>query len=68
MGNEGGTDSDWLAVTSALENIKPKERIPLILKHYYGYGYDEIAKIVGIPSGTAKSRVHNDDQSEKGAK
>ncbi|GAK12622.1 sigma-70 family RNA polymerase sigma factor [Geomicrobium sp. JCM 19039] len=60
--------ADWLAVTSALENIKPKERIPLILKHYYGYGYDEIAKIVGIPSGTAKSRVHNDDQSEKGAK
>jgi DNA-directed RNA polymerase specialized sigma24 family protein len=27
-------------------------------KHYYGFSYEEIARIVKVPEGTVKSRVH----------
>lgn len=30
----------------------------VVLKHYEGFGYDEIAKVMGCSVGTAKSRVH----------
>lgn len=29
----------------------------MLLKHYYGYSYEEIGVIMQIPSGTVKSRV-----------
>ncbi|QQK82040.1 hypothetical protein HUG20_17240 [Salicibibacter cibi] len=29
------------------------------LKHYYGYGYEEIAKICKVPAGTVKSRLNS---------
>ncbi|GAK08891.1 sigma-70 family RNA polymerase sigma factor [Geomicrobium sp. JCM 19038] len=51
--------TEWIAVIAELEKLKPEERIPVILKHYYGYGYDEIASIIGAPSGTVKSRLHS---------
>lgn len=31
----------------------------VILKHYYGYSYEEIARMMRIAEGTVKSRVHN---------
>lgn len=49
---------DWLTVTAALENLKDTHRIPVILKHYYGYSYEEIAKICRVPNGTVKSRLN----------
>ena len=30
----------------------------LVLHHYAGYSFPEIADTLGIPVGTAKSRVH----------
>lgn len=48
----------FLQVMHALKNIKPKQKIPFILKHYYGYSYDEIAKILKVPIGTVRSRIH----------
>jgi DNA-directed RNA polymerase specialized sigma24 family protein len=29
-----------------------------VLHHYLGLGLDEIATIVGVPAGTARSRLH----------
>ena len=31
----------------------------MVLKHYYGYTYEEIAEWMEIPVGTVKSRVFN---------
>lgn len=33
--------------------------LPLIMKHYYGYTYEEIAEVMAIPAGTVKSRIFN---------
>ena len=33
-------------------------RIALVLHHYLGYSFPEIGDVLGIPQGTAKSRVH----------
>lgn len=33
-------------------------RIPLLLKHYYGFKYNEIGKMLSMKPGTVKSRVH----------
>lgn len=33
--------------------------LPLVLKHYYGYTYEEIAEFMAIPIGTVKSRIFN---------
>ncbi|HBM80053.1 MAG TPA: RNA polymerase sigma factor SigY, partial [Clostridiaceae bacterium] len=35
-----------------------KKRAVFILKHYYGYKYEEIAKIMDCPIGTVRSRLH----------
>jgi RNA polymerase sigma-70 factor (ECF subfamily) len=52
-------NEDWNDCLEALGKLKNDVRIPIILKHYYGYSYEEIGKILGIHSGTVKSRIHN---------
>lgn len=47
----------WTDVMEAMTRLSPEHRIAVLLKHYYGYGYDEIGEMLGIPSGTAKSRT-----------
>jgi RNA polymerase sigma-70 factor, ECF subfamily len=36
-----------------------EKRTVFILKHYYGYKYEEIAQILDCPLGTVRSRLHN---------
>lgn len=36
-----------------------EKRAVFILKHYYGYKYEEISEIVNCPLGTVRSRLHN---------
>ena len=36
-----------------------EKRAVFILKHYYGYKYEEISEIMGCPLGTVRSRLHN---------
>jgi RNA polymerase sigma-70 factor (ECF subfamily) len=50
---------DWIDVLDALAQVNQEARLCVILKHYYGYSYDEIATMTGIPAGTVKSRVHH---------
>jgi RNA polymerase sigma factor, sigma-70 family len=42
-----------------LKGMPEKKRIAFILKHYYGYSLEEIAKIMDCPTGTVKSRINN---------
>jgi RNA polymerase sigma-70 factor (ECF subfamily) len=39
--------------------LPPDQRAILVLHHYLGYGPSEIAELIGIPAGTARSRLHN---------
>lgn len=39
--------------------LPPEQRAILVLHHYAGYAPAEIADLLGIPPGTARSRLHN---------
>ncbi|BFH60994.1 RNA polymerase sigma factor SigY [Paenibacillus azoreducens] len=49
----------WTDAVQALSRLDYEWRLPILLKHYYGYTYDEIADMMDIPPGTVKSRIHN---------
>lgn len=40
-----------------LNKMPYEKRISFILKHYYGYSYEEISNILGCSEGTVKSRI-----------
>lgn len=52
-------NEEWNDVLAALGRLKDDVRIPIILKHYYGYSYDEIGQMMKVSPGTIKSRIHN---------
>src|SRR6478672_7498442 len=39
--------------------LAPDQRAILVLHHYLGYAPSEIAETLGIPAGTARSRLHH---------
>lgn len=52
-------NEEWNDALEALARLPEDVRIPIILKHYYGYSYEEIGDWMKISPGTVKSRVHN---------
>lgn len=59
-----GTPHEWLAdtdraeiVRQALVRLPETHRAVVVLKHYEGLKFREIAEVLGIPEGTAKSRM-----------
>ena len=57
--NAANMNEEWTDVLDVLAQISEEIRMPIVLKHYYGYSYEEIGKIMGIAEGTVKSRVSN---------
>jgi RNA polymerase sigma-70 factor (ECF subfamily) len=58
--SEGETGSgEVAALMERLQELPRDVALPVILKHYYGYTYEEIAGMMGIPEGTVKSRIFN---------
>lgn len=51
--------AEWTDAMHALTRLGYEWRLPILLKHYYGYAYDEIADMMDIPPGTVKSRIHH---------
>jgi len=51
-------NAEFSDVLEALSALPSPQRIAVLLKHYYGYGYEEIGTMLQIPEGTAKSRVN----------
>ncbi|HEV8402984.1 MAG TPA: RNA polymerase sigma factor [Candidatus Limnocylindrales bacterium] len=58
----GLIDADEITDRDALERaftaLSTEHRAVVVLHHYLGLGLDEIAAIVGVPAGTARSRLH----------
>ncbi len=50
---------EYKAVMEILLTLPYEKRAVFILKHYYGYKYEEIAEILNCPVGTVRSRLHN---------
>ena len=38
--------------------LKPEHRTAVVLHHYLGLSVPEVADAMGVPVGTAKSRIH----------
>ncbi|MGM0846343.1 MAG: RNA polymerase sigma factor SigY [Bacillota bacterium] len=52
-------NEEWNDLMEALSRLSEEVRLPIVLKHYYGFSYEEIAGMVQLPEGTIKSRIHN---------
>jgi len=47
----------WL-ITDALRGLSPQHRAVVVAAHYEGRSVAEIARALGVPEGTVKSRLH----------
>ncbi|WPX07848.1 RNA polymerase sigma factor SigY [Anaerocellum danielii] len=52
------SNSEYNDICKAILSLDYKFRAVFILKHFYGYKYKEIAKILNCPIGTVRSRLH----------
>jgi len=53
------SNEEWHELLDALGELNPEIRVPIIMKHYYGFSQEEIAAMLDVPVGTIKSRIHN---------
>ena len=44
---------------AAFRQLSPEHRAVVVLHHHLGYQLTEIATVLGIPAGTARSRLHH---------
>lgn len=57
--NFNSMNEEWSDALTALGRLPEHVRVPVVLKHYYGYSYDEIGSMMKLAPGTVKSRVHH---------
>ena len=50
---------EYKEIMKIILKLPYEKRAVFILKHYYGYKYQEISEILGCPLGTVRSRLHN---------
>jgi RNA polymerase sigma-70 factor (ECF subfamily) len=55
--NQGSTNLNMEEINKAISNLNHTFREPFLL-HFSGYKYEEIAKMLEIPMGTVKNRIH----------
>jgi RNA polymerase sigma-70 factor (ECF subfamily) len=53
------TMADRDQLERGFRRLSPQQRAILVLHHYEGYAPSEIADLLGIPPGTARSRLHH---------
>ncbi len=46
-------------IEEAISSLPATQRVAFCLRHYQGMPYREIARVLGCPLGTVKSRIHN---------
>ncbi|MBU3144293.1 RNA polymerase sigma factor SigY [Clostridium sp. CF012] len=50
---------EYQEIVKIILELPYEKRAVFILKHYYGYKYEEISEIMGCRLGTVRSRLHN---------
>src|SRR5215204_1131835 len=58
ISDDTGAVADREQLERGFNRLKPEQRAVLVLHHYSGFSAAEIARILGIPEGTARSRLH----------
>ena len=58
VGDDTGSVADRDQLERAFTRLKPKQRAVVVLHHHAGFSAAEIARILGVPEGTARSRLH----------
>jgi RNA polymerase sigma-70 factor (ECF subfamily) len=56
--DDTGSVADREQLERGFRRLKPEQRAVVVLHYYSGFSAAEIARIVGIPEGTARSRLH----------
>ena len=57
-GDQMGAVGDRELLDQAFRTLTPEHRSVVVLHHHHGYPLTEIAALLGIPVGTARSRLH----------
>ena len=65
--DETGSVGDRDELARVFDRLSIEHRTIVVLHHYLGYSVEDAAKAVGIPSGTARSRLHYATQSLRAA-
>ena len=58
ISDETGSVADRDQLERAFTRLKPDQRAVVVLHHYSGFSAAEISRILDIPEGTARSRLH----------
>jgi RNA polymerase sigma-70 factor (ECF subfamily) len=57
IGDDTGSVADREQLERGFDRLKPEQRAVVVLHYYSGFSTAEIARVLGIPEGTARSRL-----------
>lgn len=58
VSDDTGSVADREQLELGFSRLKPEQRAVIVLHYYSGFSAAEIARILGLPEGTARSRLH----------
>jgi RNA polymerase sigma-70 factor (ECF subfamily) len=67
IADETSAVADREQLERGFERLKPEQRAIVVLHYYGGFSAVEIARMLGIPQGTARSRLHYATQALRAA-
>ena len=67
ISDETDAVADREQLERGFDRLKPEQRAVVVLHYYSGFSAAEIAQVLGIPEGTARSRLHYATQAMRAA-
>ncbi len=67
IGDDTKSVADREQLQKGFDRLKPEQRAVVVLHYYSGFSAAEIAPMLGIPEGTARSRLHYATQAMRAA-